>query len=127
MAGASAAPTNALPADKINLAMDYAWNGLTLNILERFYSPLRQSADPQQIFAIPNLPSYFITDVSLSYDFQAAGTPVTGFLNVSNLFNRQPDILQAYGYTGSPGMNYPVAPYEDVIGRYFTLGVKFKL
>jgi hypothetical protein len=24
-------------------------------------------------------------------------------------------------------MNYPVVPYEDVIGRYFTAGVKVRL
>ena len=52
---------------------------------------------------------------------------MTGFLNISNLFDNQPGIFQVPGYTGSPGMNYPVVPYEDIIGRYFTLGLRLKL
>lgn len=127
MAGASAASTDALPADKINLTLDYALGGLSLDVLERYYSPLRQSSNPMQVFAIPDLPAYFITDLNVSYDFKTANVPVTAFVTIANLFNRQPDILQNDGYTGSPGLNYPVAPYEDVIGRYFTVGLKFKM
>jgi hypothetical protein len=28
------------------------------------------------------------------------------------------------GYTGSPGMNYPVGPGADLVGRYFTVGFR---
>ena len=51
---------------------------------------------------------------------------LSAFINIANLFNARPDIFQVPGYTGSPGMNYPVVPYEDLIGRYVTIGLKFK-
>ncbi len=79
------------------------------------------------MFNIPNIPAYFITDVNISYDFDAMGVPFTGFLHVDNLFDKDPSILQVPGYTGSPGMNYPVVPYQDLIGRYYTVGLRFKM
>jgi iron complex outermembrane receptor protein len=129
VAGSANAPTSALPADKAVLMVDYSLGGLSLNVMERYYSSIRQNPNPTLIYAAStgDLPAWFQTDVSVSYAFQAAGTPLTGFINVSNLFDAQPDIFQVPGYTGSPGMNYPVVPYEDIVGRYFTLGLKVNL
>jgi outer membrane receptor protein involved in Fe transport len=127
--GSANPPTNALPADKAVLMADYLLGRLSLNVMERYYSAIRQNPNPTLIYAAStsDLPAWFQTDVSVSYDFQTAGMPLTGFINVSNLFDAQPDIFQVPGYTGSPGMNYPVVPYEDVVGRYFTLGLRAKL
>ncbi|HVV27351.1 MAG TPA: TonB-dependent receptor [Rhizomicrobium sp.] len=126
-AGAANAPGAALPRDKAALTLDYTLNGLNVDVQERYYSPIRQSTNPTLVFNIPNLPAYFITDLNLSYDFNAWEVPFTGFLNIQNLFDRDPDVLQVPGYTGSPGMNYPVVPYEDLIGRYYTIGLRFKM
>lgn len=127
VAGAASAPGAALPRDKASLTMGYGIDGLNIDVQERYYSTLRQSSNYTQVFDIPNLPSYFITDFNISYDFTNLDVPFTGFLHIDNLFDKSPDILQVPGYTGSPGMNYPVVPYEDLIGRYFTIGVRFKM
>jgi len=129
VAGSANAPTSALPADKAVLMADYSLGGLTFNVMERYYSSIRQNPNPTLIYAAStgDLPAWFQTDVSVSYEFKAGGTPLTGFINVSNLFDAQPDIFQVPGYTGSPGMNYPVVPYEDVVGRYFTVGLRASL
>ena len=127
MAGASAAPGAALPRDKASLTLSYGLDGLNVDLQERYYSTLRQNANYAIVYGIPNLPSYFITDLNIAYDFDAWQVPFTGFVHVDNLFDKSPDVLQVSGYTGSPGMNYPVAPYEDLIGRYFTVGVRFKM
>jgi iron complex outermembrane recepter protein len=94
-------------------------------VMERYYGSIRQNPNPTLIYA-PNtgdLPFWFQTDVNITY---AIDSRFAVFLNVSNLFDAQPDVFQVPGYTGSPGMNYPVVPYEDVIGRYVTVGVKFR-
>ncbi len=127
IAGAANAPGAALPRDKAAFTVDYTLDALNVDVQERYYSPVRQNADPTIVYDIPNVPSYFITDLNLAYDFDAANMPFTGFLHIDNLFNKQPDVIQASGYTGSPGMNYPVLPYEDLIGRYYTVGVRFKM
>ena len=126
-AGANNAPGTALPSDKASLMANYAFGGISVDVLERYYASIRQSANPSLVFNIPDLPAYFQTDINVAYDFDAGGVPFTGFLNVSNLLDARPGILQVPSYTGSLGINYPVAPYEDIIGRYFTIGLRFKM
>jgi hypothetical protein len=90
--------------------------------LERYQSSFHQNANQTLIFDIPDVRDYFQTDLDLSYDFDAG--KLTGFLNISNLFNVQGGIFQTPGYTGSPGLNYPIGPGADLIGRYFTMGLR---
>jgi len=124
-----AAGTSALPSEKATLNLAYSWAGVSVDVMERYYGSIRQNSNPTLIFdpSTGDLPAYFITDLNLAYDFVAADTPLTAFVNIGNLFDRQPDIYQVPGYTGSPGMNYPVVPYEDFIGRYYTIGLRFKM
>jgi len=58
-AGAANAPGAALPRDKATFNLDYSNGGLSVDLQERYYSPLRQNINPTLIFNIPNIPSYF--------------------------------------------------------------------
>jgi outer membrane receptor protein involved in Fe transport len=129
MAGSADAPSTAEPADKGTLMLTWAGQGLTLDVMERYYSALRPNLNPSLIYdaSVGNLPPWFQTDVNIAHDFVTESVPVSVFLNVSNLFDARPGIFQVPSYTGSPGMNYPVVPYEDIIGRSFTLGVTVRL
>jgi outer membrane receptor protein involved in Fe transport len=128
VAGAANAPGTALPKDKINVSLNYTLDALSLDFQERYYAPIRQSANNTLFYNIPNIPAYFISDFNVSYDFSSLmDAPITGFLNIQNLFDTNPDVLQAPGYTGSPGLNYPVVPYEDIVGRYYTVGVRLRM
>jgi outer membrane receptor protein involved in Fe transport len=126
MAGSGNVPVSALPSEKGTLMVSYVFGGLKLDLMERYYGSLRQSPNPTLIYdpRTGDLPAYFQTDLNIAYDFR---TGLTGFLNIANLFDAQPGIFQVPAYTGSPGMNYPVVPYEDLIGRYFTLGLRVRL
>jgi outer membrane receptor protein involved in Fe transport len=129
VAGSANAPGSALPSEKGALMLDYVFKPLTINVMERYYGPLRQNPNPTLVYdpSTGDLPAYFQTDLNIAYEAFADGTPVTLFLNINNLFDAKPGVFQVPNYTGSPGMNYPVVPYEDIIGRYFTLGVRLKL
>jgi outer membrane receptor protein involved in Fe transport len=129
LAGSANAPGTAEPADRGTMMLTWAGPEVILDVMERYYSPLRQNPNPTLIYApsVGDLPSWFQTDINIAHDFTPAGMPVRVFLNVSNLFDARPGIFQVPGYTGSPGMNYPVVPYEDIIGRSFTLGLKLRL
>jgi outer membrane receptor protein involved in Fe transport len=129
VAGSADAPANALPADKVALMATYIRDSVTVDLLERYYGPLRPSANPTLVFdsSVGNLPGWFQTDVNIAVDLGGMGMPASAFLNISNLLDAQPGIFQVPSYTGSPGMNYPVVPYEDIIGRYFRLGVRFQM
>ena len=120
----NAAGTAQTPVDRLALMASYSHEDFTVALLERYQSSFHQNPNPTLVFDIPAVRAYFQTDVDLSYDFQAGGQNLTGFLNISNLFNVQGGIFQTPGYTGSPGLNYPIGPGADLIGRYFTIGVR---
>ena len=122
----NASGTQAVPKDKVNFTAAYRLGALSFDVLERFYSSVHQSANPTLVFAIPNVPAYWQTDVNLSYDLKVGGATATAFVNVSNLFNAKGGIFQDPGYTGSIGLRYPSVNYADVIGRYYTAGIRFK-
>ena len=128
LAGSANAPGTAQPADKGTLMLAWAGREMSLDVMERYYSPLRQNPNPTLVYApsVGELPAWFQTDINIARDFRLDGLPVRAFLNVSNLFDAQPGIFQVPGYTGSPGMNYPVVPYEDIVGRTFTLGLSLR-
>jgi outer membrane receptor protein involved in Fe transport len=129
VAGSGNVPVSALPSEKGTLMLGYAYAGLKLDLMERYYGSLRQSPNPTLVFdpRTGDLPAYFQTDLSIAYDFRVGEMPMTGFLHVANLLDQKPGIFQVPNYTGSPGMNYPIVPYADVIGRYFTLGARLNL
>jgi outer membrane receptor protein involved in Fe transport len=122
---ANNAGTTADPSDKATFILDYKLGNLGIDLMERYYSAVHWSSNPTLIYNISDIRPYTQTDVNFSYDFSDTGTPVTAFLNVNNLFDQQGQDIG--GYTSVIGMFYPVAPYADVIGRYFTAGVRFKM
>jgi outer membrane receptor protein involved in Fe transport len=124
---AAGAPTAGMPSEKITFNFDYQLDSFTFDLLEKYDSPVAQTRVPGQFYALGNEGSYFQTDVNFAYDFMAANVPATGFLNIANLFQAKGSLLQSVGYTSSVGMNYPVSPWTDVVGRYFTLGVRFRM
>ncbi|MBN9588310.1 MAG: TonB-dependent receptor [Alphaproteobacteria bacterium] len=129
VAGSANAPGDALPADKVALIASFVRGSLSVDLLERYYGPLHPSPNSNLIFArsVANLPEWFQTDINIAVALGGSQSSGSIFLNVSNLLDAQPGVFQVPSYTGSPGMNYPVVPYEDIIGRYFTLGVRYRM
>jgi outer membrane receptor protein involved in Fe transport len=113
-----------IPVDKLAFNVGYNLGDLNFNVQERFFSPVHQFNDPTLVDNTPHVPAYFQTDIDVSYNFVAADTPITGFLNIANLFNAQGGIVNQP--VALPGLRYPTTPYADVVGRYFTIGVRFK-
>ena len=120
----NAAGTAQTPVDRLALMASYNRDDFTFSLLERYQSSFHQNANQTLVFIIPDVRAYFQTDMDLSYEFQAGGQQMAGFLNISNLFNVQGGVFQTPGYTGSPGLNYPIGPGADLIGRYFTMGLR---
>jgi hypothetical protein len=114
-----------VPRDRVTLILDYANGPFALDILARYQSAFRPSSNPALVYAIPDIRAYFQTDIGLSYDFSAFGHSIVGFVNVDNIFNEQGGLYQTSGFTGNPGLNYPVGPGADIFGRYFTIGLRF--
>ena len=96
--------------------------GFDLTILNRYKSGVTRSADPNLIYVDPDLGGYDITDLTIGRDVKVSGASARFFVNVGNLFNQAPRILA----NDSPGQVTPVVNGDDVMGRYFTSGIRFK-
>jgi len=67
--------------------------------------------------------SALYTNVRLGYNFEAGGGEWTAYLNVSNLFDKNPPL--APSYSDFFGTSHTNEGLFDIIGRRFTLGVNF--
>jgi len=65
--------------------------------------------------------------VTVSYDVPTPLKQLTVFLNVQNLFDKEPPPAGAINnqFPGAFPSNYAVG--DDVVGRYFVLGVRARL
>ena len=72
-------------------------------------------------------PGYFYVDWSLSHYFDMGSSKVEAFLNINNIFNRNPGMIPK----GSDEIGYEISltnPSKyDVLGRVFRAGVRFKM
>lgn len=122
MAGAAQAPS-----DRATIILNYGLGPYAFDLLERYQSSFRQSSNQTLVYAIPDVRAYFQTDIELSYNLSGFDIPAVTFLSIDNLFNAQGGLYQTSGFTGNPGLNYPVGPGADIFGRYFTLGVRLNI
>jgi len=115
-------PTSKL---KFTLAADYSSGPFRLSVLERLNSGLGRDFNPNVVWAQGRLPWISYTDVSASVDIGSKKF-MTMFFNVQNLFDQQPRIYSLYN---SFLINFrsPIAAGDDVVGRYFTAGVRVRL
>jgi iron complex outermembrane receptor protein len=69
-----------------------------------------------------NVGSVFYTDTTITYDVFDSGASV--FFSINNLFDRDPPPTPSFLIAGS---NYSNRTLYDMIGRQFTLGVRYKM
>jgi iron complex outermembrane receptor protein len=100
---------------------------LNIDIMQRWRDVMKLGGDPTQVWAGNHLDAFATTNVNLSYNTRTALGSTEVFLNVSNLFNAEAP-GGAYALNGTrAGLRDGYAMGDDVLGRYFTLGVRFKL
>jgi iron complex outermembrane receptor protein len=100
---------------------------LTATVQERYRNALKQHGSPLLFFAIGNQPSAAYTDLTLNYRVSPAGGDLNLFLNVRNLFDSRPDPWAATGANARPGSLGGYVLGDDVVGRFYTVGLRFRL
>lgn len=77
-----------------------------------------------QDYAQPHVHSVNYLDFNLQRDFSVGDAALTGYFTVQNVFNNQGNI---YTTSSVQGIYYPTSPEDDIMGRYFTIGLRLKL
>jgi iron complex outermembrane receptor protein len=123
----NAAGAAGLPSKRASLNFKYAQGPLSVDVLQRWHNSTRRSADPAQVYAVGRVPSNYITDLTLAYNIEMVGGTNQLFMSVQNLFNKEPP---PHGGTGGgasvPGLFLATTNGDDIIGRYFTVGFRFR-
>ena len=103
--------------------LKYKYSDFSVDVLQRWMGGREWNTDRTLLYAEPSLPSIAYTALTLSYQLSQANV----FLNVTNLFDKQPTPSGNVGGASSvPGLFGGFIPGEDTIGRYFTVGFRSK-
>jgi outer membrane receptor protein involved in Fe transport len=120
------AGVSGLATDRLTFMANYAVGPLTLDWQTRYSGPEARSGTAGQIFASPPIPAYASSDVNISYKLAVQQHVFTVFFNVQNLFDAQPRIAPNLVFSGIPGFGSPTVAGDDMIGRYFVAGLRFR-
>lgn len=96
-------------------------------VLERWRSSLAwgPGETPPLEFTMPRIASVAYTNLNLSYLFERDSSQTEVYLNVTNLFNKQPPIGIYYN-NDTPGVFDSFAAGDDPMGAYYTIGVRYR-
>lgn len=117
-------------AERATFDLGYETDRLSANLQERYQGS--EAPNPQSSFIYENttyVPAIYYTDISVSYQVTKNSADDGGLrcdLSVQNALNKQPTLFIGPGRTGAEGYAYGAPADEDVIGRYFTLGLELR-
>lgn len=110
---------------KVRMSAFAGYNGehIKIGLQDSWQSSYSLQAIPSKPanYVDPTISAFNTLDLSIEGKIAVGGSTISPYMSIQNLFNAQPDILPA---SGSIGLNYPVPANTDIMGRYFTLGVK---
>ena len=116
-----------LPSKRVNVNVQYVQGPFRVDVMQRWHNATRRNSDPVLVYALDKVPSNYITDLTFAYDVKMLGGTNQLFLNVQNLFNKEPPPHGAVGGSASvPGLFLATTNGDDIMGRYFTLGFRFR-
>lgn len=118
--GAGGTGVAALPHYRGNLTLTYSQDAWSVSVNERYIGGMQRATD--KIWADNKVSAQFYTDVNVTYDFEAGGAQMQTFLNVQNVFDNLAPLVQ----NADSSVGYPALTIHDVIGMYFTAGVRFR-
>jgi outer membrane receptor protein involved in Fe transport len=119
--------TQASPKWRVTAFVNYSpTDFLTINVMERWRSALGITADPTQYAKGAATPAYATTNLNLSFKIPSGSHEAEFFVNVANLFDHIAPPANFGGSQGNIGLFGGFAIGDDPIGRYFTVGTRFK-
>ena len=116
---------NSYPKGHITGFVSYSLRDLTIGLENRWISGYTLATQPTIIYNPNRIRSQDYVDFNMQRRFMMDGGNYTAYLTVQNLFNAAPPLVP--NASGSPGLIYPTGPSGDIMGRYFTIGLRGNL
>lgn len=112
------------PKTRVTVFLDYALDDWSVRLQDRWLSGFSQVTQAGQIWLNPHVRSFNVLDLNLERKLAVPGAEMSVYLVVQNLVDARPDLVPSMT---NIGLNYPVAPGQDIVGRYFTIGLRADL
>lgn len=117
------AGTGVRPHLNASLNLSYKIGGTTVSIQERMVGKVHRVTPPVTIDD-NNIPATFYTNLGIRQAIPlASGDQVELFANINNLFNQKPRISNTNSLSVGVASQFNASIY-DVIGRYYTVGIR---
>jgi iron complex outermembrane receptor protein len=113
------------PKGHASIFASYTLDDWSLNTQVHWFSGFSRIGiftTPPQTYLQPRIPSFTTFDVNIDKKFNIDASTMDLYFTVQNAFKSVPPV--AAGSNGNPGLAYPGPAGEDVIGRYFTIGIR---
>lgn len=108
---------------RINFQANYSEGPLRLTAQARYIGEMQRTRNPTIFYEERDVPSVVYVDLTASYDFAVGGHDFEAFLTVNNAFDQKPPLIG----NGQPGQMYPTNQGAyDVVGPYYTTGIRFE-
>lgn len=112
-----------VPKIKANATANFNDGAFNFFVQARYIGHMVQSYTPTVIYTNNEIPSVTYWDATASYEWQLGGGVLEWSLTVQNIFNKIAPLVP----NGQPGQQYPTSQgLYDVVGTFFTTGVKYK-
>lgn len=97
---------------------------VSVEVGERWRKSMKLGGDPTQVWVNNHMASFGTTSLNVAWDFGVADADAQVYLNVDNLFNRNPPPGAFSGNGTRAGLRDGFSPADDPRGRYFTVGAR---
>jgi outer membrane receptor protein involved in Fe transport len=112
-----------LSKTRITAFAKYTRGDFTFDVQQRWNEGVWYNSDPALVYAEKPTKDYFVTNVTFGYK----RNQVDYYLSIQNLFDRQPTPFgNVGGASGVPGLFGGFIPGEEVVGRYYTVGLRLR-
>lgn len=125
-AGAAATQsTGGVPKVRLTGFASYSTPSFSVDLQQRWRSSLVRDATRSLVFADGKVAAVAYTDMTFTW-FAGEDKNKAFFVSVQNLFDQDPPVYLTAGTSGTPAFSFPATSGDDIIGRYFTAGVRLR-
>jgi hypothetical protein len=116
---------NSAPKGHVTSFINYNLGDWTFGLQDRWVSGYTLATQPTIFYNPSRINSQNYIDFNMQRRFTMDRGNYTAYLTVQNLFNSLAPLVPSG--SGSPGLLYPSGSGGDIMGRYFTIGLRGNL
>jgi len=112
--------TVSAPQARITGMLRYEHGDLAIGVQDRWLGGFSKITSPGQVWVDPDVRPFNSADLNVEYKL-GADKNTTAYVTIQNVANSKPEIVPL---AGSIGLTFPVPGGQDIMGRYYTVGVR---